>query len=405
MLWAMVGQSLDPDQSCNNALARIQAHRARLGLSALSDDTGGYCRARQRLPEGFFSRLFRRVGAVLAAKTQAEDLWCGRIVKVVDGSASSMPDAPKNQAEYPQPGSQKPGCGFPIVAYVAVFCLATGAALDLALGKWFLHDLTLFYFVREIFQYGDIMLADRGFCSYAEIALMQQRGVDTVMRLHQRRLTDFRRGKVIGVLDHLVTWTKPAQCPRGLRLEDYLRLPETLTLREVRYQVAVKGFRTVSVTLVTTLLDPVAYPVAALAELYFRRWQVELDFRHLKITMQMDILRGKSPDVVRKEIWTHLLAYNLIRSLMWEAAKKHGVLPGRLSVKGTMQQVDAHEDLIAPASTPEKKQLIAALIRRIAGQLVPFRPNRIEPRVRKRRPKNYRLMMQPRAQLKAKLCG
>jgi len=405
MLWAMVGQSLDPDQSCNNALARIQAHRARLGLSALSDDTGGYCRARQRLPEGFLSRLFRHIGAALTAKGQAEDLWYGRVVKVVDGSASSMPDTPKNQAEYPQPASQKPGCGFPILAYVGVFCLATGAALDLALGKWFLHDLTLFYFVREIFQYGDIMLADRGFCSYAEIALMQQRGVDTVMRLHHRRLTDFRRGKVIGVLDHLVTWPKPAQCPRGLRMEDYLRLPETLALREIRYPVAFKGFRTVSVTLVTTLLDPKAYSIAALAELYFRRWQVELDFRHLKITMQMDVLRGKSPDVVRKEIWTHLLAYNLIHSLLWEAARKHGVLPGRLSVKGTMQQVDAHEDLLASATAPEKERLITALTRRVAGQIVPLRPNRVEPRVRKRRPKNYRLMMQPRAQLKARLCG
>jgi len=249
------------------------------------------------------------------------------------------------------------------------------------------------------------MLADRGFCSYAEIALMQQRGVDTVMRLHQRRLTDFRRGKVIGVLDHLVTWTKPTQCPRGLRMEDYLRLPETLTLREVRYQVAVKGFRTVSVTLVTTLLDPVAYPVAALAELYFRRWQVELDFRHLKITMQMDILRGKSPDVVRKEILTHLLAYNLIRTLMWDAAKRHGVLPGRLSVKGTMQQADAHEDLLASATPAENGRLVTALLKRVAGQIVPLRPNRVEPRVRKRRPKNYRLMMQPRAQLKARLCG
>jgi len=228
---------------------------------------------------------------------------------------------------YPQPCGQKPGCGFPVVAYVAVFCLTTGAALDLAMGQWFLHDLNLFYFVRDIFQRGEVMLADRGFCSYAEIGLLHQRGVDTVMRLHQARRTDFRRGKVIGVCDHIVTWVKPSSCPPGLRPEDYLRLPETLTLRELRYQIAINGYRTQSVTLVTTLLDPVAYPSTALAELYFRRWQVELDFRHLKTTMQMDVLRGKSPSVVRKEVWTHLLAYNLIRSLMWDAGKKHGRYP------------------------------------------------------------------------------
>lgn len=405
MLWAMIGQALDPDHSCNHALARIQAHRARLGLSALSDDTGGYCRARQRLPEGFLAGLFRRVGAALTVRVPSDDLWCGRVVKVVDGSSSSMPDTHSSQAEYPQPCGQKPGCGFPVVAYVAVFCLTTGAALDLAMGQWFLHDLNLFYFVRDIFQSGEVMLADRGFCSYAEIGLLCQRGVDTVMRLHQARRTDFRRGKVIGICDHIATWVKPTSCPPGLRPEDYLRMPETLELRELRYQIAINGYRTQSVTLVTTLLDPVAYPSAALAELYFRRWQVELDFRHLKTTMQMDVLRGKSPSVVRKEIWTHLLAYNLIRSLMWDAGKRHGALPGRLSVKGSLQQVEAHEGILASAAPAEKVRLLEALTKRIAGQIVPLRPNRIEPRVVKRRPKNYRRMMEPRAQLKRKLCG
>lgn len=405
MLWAMVGQALDPDQSCTKTLARIQAHRARLGLAPLSDDTGGYCRARQRMPEGLFSSLCRRVGAALTVRAQASQLWCGRRVKVVDGSSSSMPDTRQNQAAYTQPSSQKPGCGFPLMAYVAVFCLATGAALDLALGPWFQRDLALFYLLRDSFAWGDVLLADRAFCAYAEIAFLQQRGVDTVLRLHQSRRADFRRGKVIGLLDHIVTWTKPKRRPRGLRPEDYEQLPNSLTLREVRYQVETKGFRTHTLTLVTTLLDAGQYPVADLADLYFRRWEIELDFRHLKTTLQMDVLRGKSPDVVRKEVWTHLLAYNLIRSVMWDAAQTHGALPRRLSVKGTVQQVQAHNDLLATAAPQEHMRLLAALSERVAGQLVPLRPGRVEPRVRKRRPKSYPFMTKPRAQLKEKLCA
>ena len=257
-------------------------------------------------------------------------------MKVVDGSSSSMPDTPANQAAYPQPDQQRPGCGFPVVAFVAVFCLATGALLDLAFGVWFLHDLSLFYFVRKSLAWGDILLADRAFCSYAEMALLGQRGVDSLMRLHQRRRTDFRRGRILGLEDHLVRWPKPAQRSQGLRPQDYRRLPETLAVRELRYRVAVRGFRTQEITLATTLLDAETYLPEALAELYFLRWDVELDFRHIKTTMQMDVLRCKTPEMVRKEIWTHLLAYNLIRTVMWQAARGGSTRARRLSFKGTI---------------------------------------------------------------------
>lgn len=398
-LWAFIGQVLDPDQSCNRALARIQAHRATNGLPPLSCDTGAYCKARQRLPEEIFPRLCLRLGTTLAAKADSPELWFGRRVKVVDGSSASMPDTAANQAEYPQPSNQKPGCGFPVVAFVAVFCLATGALLALSMGKWFLHDLSLFYFVRDAFVFGDILLADRGFCSYAELALMKQRGVDSVLRLHQRRKPDFRRGRILGLEDHVVTWTKPARRPRGLREADYRRLPDSLKVREVRYQVAVKGFRTREVTLATTLLNADIYFAEALAELYFLRWDVELDFRHLKITMQMDVLRCKKPAMVRKEIWAHLLAYNLIRSVMWEAAKHGSARARQLSVKGTMQHVLSFRE------TPALGELDDLLLKLVGRQIVPYRPDRIEPRVRKRRSKNYRLMTRPRAELKAALCG
>jgi hypothetical protein len=405
MVWAFIGQVLDPDHSCRKALARIQAHRANLGLELLSTDTGGYCKARKRLPEGFFSRLCRRLGDALTRKARPDDLWCGRRVKVVDGSSSSMPDTLANQEEYPQPAGQAEGCGFPMVAFVGVFCLATGALLELTLGRWFLHDLSLFYFVRGAFVFGDVMLADRAFCSYAEIALMRLRGVDTVIRLHQRRKTDFRRGRVLGIEDHIVTWPKPLQCSQGLRRKDYRRLPESLPVREVRYRIETKGYRTRIITLATTLLDAERYPVEALAELYFRRWEIELDFRHIKTTMQMDVLRGHTPGVVRKEIWAHLLTYNLVRTIMWEAAIRQDASPRRISFKGTIQQITAERDLWANPSPLRLCPPLASLLYLVAGQIVPYRPGRSEPRVRKRRPKNYPLMTRPRSELKAAAGG
>ena len=401
VLWAWIGQVLDPDHSCRKALARINAHLASLGRATVSTDTGGYCKARKRLPEGLLSQLCRRMGSTLSDGVSPKELWHERIVKVVDGSASSMPDTLANQKAYPQPSSQKPGCGFPMVAYVAVFCLATGAALDIALGKVFLHDLTLFYFLRSVFHPGDIMLADRAFCTYAELALMHLRGVDTVVRLHQRRTTDFRRGRVVGILDHIVSWDRPQFCPPGLRKSDYRRLPSSLLIREIRYRVEVNGFRSQEITLATTMLDAEHYPADDLAELYFKRWDVELNFAHIKTTMQMDVLRGKTPHIVRKEIWTHLLAYNLIRALMWEAASTHNVPSDRISFKGAIQHSTALSTLFSPVVRSRHGIPLRVLLDLIAKDLVPFRPHRAEPRVRKRRPKYYPLMQSPRAELKA----
>lgn len=406
VLWAWIGQALDGDPSCNKALARINAHRARLGLSALSTDTGGYCKARRRLPEGLFCRLSRRIGQSLHERARPHDLWHGRVVKVVDGSSSSMPDTPANQRAYPQPSTQRRGCGFPVVGFVGVFCLATGAALDIVLGTWMLHELTLFYSLRRAFAAGEIMLADRAYCSYAELALMHQRGVDVVARLHQRRRTDFRRGRVVGWLDHVVTWTKPAQRPRGLRREDYHALPATLVLRELRFRVEPKGFRPQTITLATTLLDAPAYPAEDLADLYARRWDIEVNFRHIKTTLRMEVLRGKSPDIVRKEIHVHLLAYNLIRSTIWEAAARHGLTPDRISFKGAIQHVTAHADLFAHyrrSDRPRRRGAFSQLVHLVARRIIPHRPGRVEPRVRKRRPKPYPLMTRPRSQLKAEL--
>lgn len=405
VLWAFIGQVLNQDQSCNQALARIQAHRIQCGLPSISTDTGGYCKARIRLPELLFKKLFLRTGQALTKKATEESLWLGRRVKVVDGSNCSMPDTSSNQKAFSQPPGQKPGCGFPTMAFVGVFCLATGAAIELAVGKWSLHDLSLFCLVRTAFDFGDILLADRGFCCYIEMALMQQRGVDTVVRLHQRRLTDFRRGRVLGHYDHIVLWTKPQKPPKRIRKKDFRSLPEMLAVREIRYQVEVKGFRTGEIILATTLLDAEKYPALELADLYFQRWDVELDFRHLKTTMQMDVLRCKSPEMVRKELWCHLLAYNLIRHVMWEAGQCYQVSSRRISVKGTIQYLRSFRDMFSEMSPQNNSVTRMRILRLIAFQEVPNRPGRIEPRVKKRRPKTYKLMNKPRAELKAALIG
>lgn len=370
-----------------------------MGLEASSANTGAYCKARKRLPATLLSRLAKRIGRRLSNKADDDELWRGRRVKVVDGSSASMPDTPANQKAYPQPANQKPGCGFPSLAFVAVFCLGTGAMLALAFGPWCAHDLRLFYFVRKIFVFGDIMLGDRAFGSYAELALLQRKGVDTVVRLHQARRTDFRRGRILGHMDHCVKWPKPRKCPKGLRVEDYRLLPEELSVRELKYSVHVKGYRTKAITLATTLLDAEKYPAEALAELYFARWDVELNFQHIKTTMKMDILRGQTPAMVRKEILAHMLAYNLVRSVMWDAAEIDSAPVRRLSFKGTIQYVLSLREVSGQPGPPG--QALEWLLQFAATQKVPYRPWRFEPRKRKRRPKKFPLLMEPRSQLKA----
>lgn len=403
MLWAFIGQVLDPDYSCRAALARIQATRTRLGMPCLSPDTGGYCKARKRLPEGMFSRLARRTGQTLEARADDVDLWCNRRVKTTDGTGVSMPDTRANQKAYPQPSNQRPGCGFPALKLVGLFSMATGAALDFVLGNKHHHELTLFRALRSNLLSGDVLLADRAFCSYAEIALLKKEGVDTVMRLHQSRSPVIRRPRVGIVHERYVRWDRPPRCPQGLRKADYARLPATLELREVTFRVDTPGFRTDRISVVTTLLDRDAYPAEALAHLYVCRWGVEVAFAHLKTTLGMDVVRGKSPEMVRKEVWTHMIAYNLVRMLIWEAAKHRGVEPERLSFKGTVQRLNSLCGLFTSVGASQRRELWAMLLDTIAEDAVPHRPNRYEPRVRKRRPKSYPLMTRPRAELKALL--
>lgn len=402
-LWAMLSQVLDVDKTCHNVVSRVIAWLVSSGAEIPSTDTSAYCQARQRLPEKLLQQLFSKVAQGLQDQVTSKSLWCGRQVKVVDGSTVSMPDTAENQKAYPQPNSQAPGCGFPIAKIGVLFSLATGAASALVIDVLNTHDVKL---ARRLYSHlspGDVLLGDRAFCSYADLVFVKNRQVDAVFRKHQGRQQEMRRGKIVGSHDKQVVWHKPKSCPKGLTLEEFNSLPETLTLRSVHYYIAIPGFRTKQVSLITTLLDTDTYSTLDLVRLYGERWDVELDLKHLKSTLGMDILRSKTPEMVRKELYVYLLAYNLLRTLMWEAGTTYGVPPLQLSLQGTRHHLDNFIPELLAASGKKRYKIYLTLLKMIVHKPVPERPGRSEPRVRKRRPKAYPLMKQPRQVLRKQL--
>jgi hypothetical protein len=391
-------QVLNPQCPCRQVVRQIQALFAlRLGRW-VNEGTGGWCQARARLPGEVLPRL--RCAAAAHAEKAAQ-LWHGWRVKVIDGTSTSLPDTAKNQRAYPQPGGQKPGCGFPLLKIVGVFSLASGALLDYAKGNKHQHELNLLQKLRDQFKAGDLALADRGFNSYTLLALLLGRGAHSLFRLHQRRPADLRQGQRLGKNDRLMRWRKPWlwQRPRYLSPGSWKRIPQELSVRVVRFTLTVPGFRAQSVTLVTTLLDAQAYPAEELARLYVRRWRIELWFRDIKTSMGMEVLRCKSPKMAHKELEMFFIAYNLIRALMAEAGAIDDVPLERLSFKGTVDSVRQFSVAIAQArSRKQQKQLITLLLEIIARDQVPDRPGRREPRAVKRRPKPFPLLNQPRDQ-------
>jgi hypothetical protein len=404
-LWVFLSQVLSQDHSCRAAVARLIAHRVSRGQRPCSAETGAYCQARKRLPENFFSEVARQTGAALETSAKQQWLWKGRRVLAYDGSTVSMPDTAENQQAYPQPPQQKSGVGFPLARIAAFFSLACGAVLDLAIcsnaGKGH-SELGMLRKLWDLLLPGDVLLADRYMCAWHEIFLLQQRGVDSVIRLRVHRRADFRRGQRLGKDDHVVQWRRPSII-RSIDRQSLKSLPEFLTVRETRVQVEQPGFRSRTIIVVTTLLDAAKVTASDLAELYRARWNAELDLRSLKQTMQMDILRCKTPELVRKEIWTHILAYNLIRTIMAQAASKHDIEPRSISFKGTIQTLEAFQPFIAIQGERDsafRRDLYQQLLDAIATHRVADRPDRFEPRQRKRRQKKYDRMMKPRHEVK-----
>ena len=405
-LWVFLSQVLDATQCCRQAVARLLAYRVGRGLPACSPDSGGYCKARGRLPEAVLAQLTRVEGRKPLDEAPKEWLWKGRRVKLADGSTVSMPDTPANQKEYPQAPTQQRGLGFPIARLVVVFSLAVGTVLDAALGRYQgkqTGEPALFRQLHDTLEPNDVVLADCCYCSYFEMALLQERGIDGVLRQHQRRRTDFRRGQRLGQRDHVVAWDKPQKQPDWMDAETYARIPQQLRVREVEVLVRQKGFRTQRYVVVTTLLDSENVTAPDLALLYRCRWQAELNLRSLKVTLQMDVLRCESPAMVRKEVWAHLLLYNLIRQMMAEAARQEGVRPWEISFAGALQTVRAFLPELRPARGPRRQQLIQEMLRAIAFHEIGDRPDRYEPRQIKRRPKSYPLMTEPRPEARSRL--
>ena len=391
-------QVLKPSCPCREIVRQVQALFCLHDQRRVDENTSAYCQARDRLP---LDRLQRLRMAVAAAGEKMTELWHDLRPKVIDGTTLSLPDTAKNQRAYPQSSSQKPGCGFPLMKLVGVFSLASGVLLDYAKGNKHQSELRLLKGLLEHFKPQDLAVADRGFCTYVLLALLLLRGVPSLFRLHHSRPSDLRKGQRLGKNDRLFTWLKPNQRPRWLPQSWWQKIPAKLTVRVIRFKLANPGYRTESVTLVTTLLDAHKYPAHDIAQLYARRWKIELWFRDIKTSMGMEVLRCHSPRMLHKELEMFFIAYNLIRCLIIQAGALNHVAPDRMSFKGTVDSVRQFSLAISQARSKRKqKQLIVELLEVIARDQLPDRPGRLEPRAVKRRPKPYERLNRARHLMK-----
>ena len=350
-------------------------------------------------------RLVHATAEKIEAGASDDWLWKGRRVSLVDGTTSSMPDTPRNQRAFPQASTQRIGLGFPIVRMAMIISLATGVVRDMALGPYKgkgTGEPALLRALLDGLATDEIVLGDRYFGSFFMLESLMQRDVDGLFRMYQGRKFDFRRGRRLGVEDHLVTWTKPKR-PDWMDEATYAQIPDEMTVRELRFKVEQPGFRADNVVLVTTMLDATMYTKDELADLYLQRWNVELDLRSIKDVLQMDVLRCKTPEMVEKEIWMHLLAYNLIRGVMAQAAEAHEKQPRQLSFKGTLQTITAFQEAMRRAAPADREFLLQAMLRAIAQQVVGDRFGRVEPRANKRRPKAQRYLTEPRPSVRKRL--
>jgi hypothetical protein len=409
-LWLWLCQCLSAAKSCVAAVARLLVLRVACGLPPCSAATGAYCKARAKLSESFLRAVTLHVGTESERPVPPHWRWRDRRVLLADGTECSAPDTPALQAVYPHSSSQKPGLSFPRIRLVVLLAFASACLLGCAIGPYQgkqKGELSLF---RELLAHllpGDVLVADRYYCAYWLIAQIQQRGADMTTRLHSRRSADFRRGHRLGRGDHIVTWPRPHRsvCGVGVTDQEYAALPAALTIREVRVRVTQPGYRTQEFVVVTTLLDAQQYTAADIAQLYHQRWRVELDIRGIKQTLKMDVLSCKTPELVRKEIWTHLLGYNLVRRVMLQAALQNQTTPRRLSLAGAVQTLCAFRWLLVCGTTLSPAQLGRIVGTALGVHKVGERPGRFEPRTRKRRPKFYPLLMRTRAEERARLMG
>ena len=397
VFWTFLWQVAQTGSSCREAIRQAQALCHSHGRVPPPATTSPYCQARANLPLERLDQIHRSVVDEADQIIGSGDLWCERRVLVADGTTLTAPDTPENQHLFPQQSVQRPGCGFPIIRIVALLSLATGMLVGWATGNWYDHEVPLLQSLWDYLAPGDVLLADRGFCNWSLLAQCLQRNLDAVFRLKGSRRGDFRRGKRLSRDERLVQWRKPTQPAWTVSNKLWAQLPEVLTLRLVRCRLTLPGFRTRQVILVTTLLDREAFPPFKLAQLYYRRWFMELSLRNLKTTLQMDQLSCKTPSNLEREIRMHFLVHNLVRRLMLEAARRHHVPLERVSFAGSLATARRYgEALLQTRSARQRRLLQDQLFRVLAQDLVPDRPGRRDPRAVKRRPKPYPLLMNHR---------
>ncbi len=394
-LWQM----LKPRTACREVVRQVQAQTRLLGWGQVNPGASAYIQARQRLPQSCLERVLAATARAAEQRAGSAPHLQGRPVKVVDGSSVQLPDTAANQKEYPQPSGQKRGCGFPVMKLAGLFSLASGALLEVVMGNLHSHDLRLLRQLWACLKAGDILLGDRAYGDYVTLAGLPQQGVDVVARLHQARRVDFRRAKRLGHQDGVFVWRKGGMQSTILTPEQWAALPAEIQVRIVRFTAACRGFRSQHLLLVTTLLDAEKYPAAELIDLYARRWRLELCLRDVKTTLGLEQLRCQSPAMVRKELLAGLIAHNLIRCVMAEAAQVYEAELERLSFKGPVDALRQFSAALAQARTRKlQRALWQDLLCTLARDRVPLRPNRTEPRAVKRRPKPFPLLNKPRRQ-------
>ena len=402
--WAFFSQILDADGGCMEVIRKLQSYASIKGIKVPSSSTASYCTARKKLPEQLLSDILAHTAERLELMPETGMLNNRRVI-VVDGTGVTMPDTVQNQEVWPQLSNQKSGCGFPTARICACFSLASGALLSYAIGNKKNNELPLFRKQWHIFKQGDIFLGDKGFCSYFDIASLKKQDVDSVVTLARRAPgTAGSCIKILGPDDLLISWERPVYTANMVYSKDeWATLPKKLVLRQIKVSVNIPGFRTQGFHIITTLLDAGQYPAAELAELYLKRWDVELFFRDIKTTMGMDILRCQTPGMIRKEILMYFIAYNCVRRLMYEAAEEADLEVRQVSFKGSLQALRNWEPHLnqAKVSQAERFRLVSDLYDAMTNTPIRQRPGRSEPRCIKRRPKSYQLLTAPRHEMKA----
>jgi hypothetical protein len=407
-IWAFLSQVIARNHSsCQDAVSRVLAQRVADGQSDCSADGSSYCQARRRLPESVVANVTRQVGQEMHRQAMPDWLFMDRRVVIVDGSTVSMPDTPDNQAEFPQSRNQKAGLGFPVLRFVVLLSLSVGTVLECAIGPCRgkkTGEQSLFRQMWDALESGDIVLGDRLYDAYRDIAALQLRGIDVVFGKKQSRRSDFRRGRKLGNDDHVVVWQKPKyDASRFESREQWESLPNEMEMREVRVRVRRKGYRTRTVEIVTTMLAVERYSAKSLTDLFAERWHCELDLRSIKRALGMHHLSCKDPEMVRKELWAHLLAYNMIRTRMAQAAAVHGVLPRRLSFTAARNHICNFAEKLRNACGPKRCRIEGALLMAISQCRVGKQPGRKEPRAVKKRKKKYPYLTTPRTQARKQL--